>query len=178
MAEKQSYCDYAATLATDDVHRVYHDSVYGFPVTDDSELFERLVLEINQAGLSWTTILRKQENFRRAYSEFEIAAVAAYEPKDVRRLLSDPGIIRNRLKVAAAIHNAQKIRELQKKHGSFRNWLEEHRGAALDAWIKLFKSHFKFTGGEIVREFLLSTGFLPGAHDLECSIYTKIPHQV
>lgn len=169
-----SYCTYVQNLDKFNHHRIYHDTAYGFPIENDAELFGRLILEINQAGLSWDTILKKQDAFRSAYAGFDIVKVAAFDQQDVERLLSDAGIIRNRLKIAAAIHNAQSVVEIQKKHGSFRNWLEQHRGAPIETWVKLFKSHFKFTGGEIVREFLVSTGFLPDAHDSDCPIGIKI----
>lgn len=169
-----SYCDFIRTLPKDNVHRVYHDYHYGFPIAHDNELFERLILEINQAGLSWDTILKKQENFRRAYSGFEIKKVAAYRDKDKARLLLDAGIIRNRLKIEAAIYNAQKVLELQKIFGSFKKWLDLNEGLMKEDWVKLFKKHFKFTGGEIVGEFLMSTGYLPGAHSQDCPVYRKL----
>ena len=157
-----------------EVHKNYHDKLYGFPIESDDELFCRLVLEINQAGLSWTTILHKEKNFRKAYSNFNIKKIAAYKDEDVQRLLNDAGIIRNRLKVFAAIHNAKAIVQLQKEYGSFKNWLNEHHPLTKNDWVKLFKVTFRFTGGEIVNEFLMSTGYLPGAHDENCSIYKKI----
>jgi DNA-3-methyladenine glycosylase I len=169
-----SYCTYIQTL--DDkrnVHRVYHDNHYGFPIESDDELFCRLVLEINQAGLSWNTILNKQENFRKAYSNFSIKKVAAYTEKDRERLLNDAGIIRNRLKVNAAIENAKAILLIQKEFGSFKKWIEHHHPKTKEEWVKLFKKTFKFTGGEIVNEFLMSTGYLPGAHDENCTVYRK-----
>ena len=89
------------------LHRAYHDHHYGFPLHDDNELFGRLILEINQAGLSWETILKKEPGFRAACDGFDIATVAAYGESDRARLLADPGIIRNRLKVDAAIANAR-----------------------------------------------------------------------
>lgn len=152
----------------------YHDTEYGFPLKDDNLLFERFVLEINQAGLSWITILKKADNFRKAYHHFNIAKVAKYGEKDVTRLLNDPGIIRNRLKVNAAIVNAQRILVLQKECGSFLNWLDQHHPLTKDEWTKLFKKTFVFTGGEIVNEFLMSTGYLPGAHDKDCHVYKKV----
>ena len=160
-----------------DVHKNYHDNLYGFPIANDDELFCRLVLEINQAGLSWTTILHKEQNFRKAYSNFSIKKVAAYKETDINRLLNDAGIIRNKLKVYAAVHNANEILKLQKEYGSFKNWLNMHHPLTKDAWVKLFKSTFRFTGGEIVNEFLMSSGYLPGAHDEECPIYKKILSQ-
>lgn len=156
------------------LHRNYHDHHYGFPIEDDQELFERLILEINQAGLSWTTILKKQEHFRKAYHGFNIKKVAAYEERDVERLMQDAGIIRNRLKILAAIHNAQVILKMQKENGSFKNWLDHHHPLDKPGWVKLFKQHFRFTGGEIVNEFLMSTGYLPGAHEVNCPVSKKI----
>jgi len=166
------YCDYCEKLPLDDPNRQYHDELYGFPVEDDSELFGRLLLEINQAGLSWTTILKKQHNFRRAYSNFCIASIATYSQEDKERLLSDAGIIRNRLKIDAAIYNAQQIIALQE--GSFKNWLDVQECQNIEEWTKVFKKKFKFVGGEIVREFLVSTGYLAGAHRESCLIYDTI----
>ena len=174
MAEPQSYCDAVKQLDESDVNRVYHDSVYGFPVTNDNELFGRLILEINQAGLSWTLILKKQENFRQAYRQFDIEKIARFGDGDRERLLNDAGIIRNRLKVNAAIVNAQRILEIQANYGSFKNWLDEHTPRTKDEWVKLFKKSFTFTGGEITNEFLMSTGYLSGAHEPDCPIYSKI----
>lgn len=153
------------------LHQVYHDRLYGFPLDDDCELFGRLILEINQAGLSWTTILQKQEAFRKAYSDYDIDVVASYDEKDVARLLNDAGIIRNRLKIAATIHNARVIGSLRKDAGSFNRWLDQHSGNDLNMWVSLFKKKFKFTGKEIVNEFLMSTGYLPGAHHPDCPVY-------
>ena len=220
-----SYCDVAPG---DPWHGPYHDAEYGFPLTGDAELFERLVLEINQAGLSWLTILKKREQFRRAYHGFEVERVARYGARDVRRLLNDAGIIRNRLKVEAAIANAKTILELRESHGGFHQWLLANRpgaeaaprgmrgsmlptralvgrpsggpprrqaarpllaegaGDALAAettlpsdderthWVRLFRKTFRFTGGEIVNEFLLSTGWIPGAHRESCPVYPRV----
>src|SRR5438874_13767144 len=106
-----SYCSVIEHMPEDKkaIHKPYHDDQYEFPIHDDNELFCRLILEINQAGLSWTTILKKQDNFRKAYNNFNIKKVAAYTDKDVQRLLNDPGIIRNRLKINAAVENAKTI---------------------------------------------------------------------
>lgn len=156
------------------LHKNYHDNHYGFPINDDNELFGRLIMEINQAGLSWETILKKEEGFRMAYDNFDIDKVATYGERDRERLLSDPQIIRNRLKVNAAIFNAQKIQELQKEYGSFEKWLDHHHPLTLQEWMKLFKKTFKFTGGEIVNEFLMSIGYLPGAHEESCSVFEKV----
>ena len=114
---------------------------YGFPLHDDDLLFERLVLEINQAGLSWITILKKADSFRRAYHGFKIEKIARYTEKDRARLLADTGIIRNKLKVNAAIVNEQQILELRKEFGSFEGWLDAHHPLSKDEWTKLFKKN-------------------------------------
>lgn len=170
----KTYCFYVANSGKDTVHKHYHDNEYGFPLYEDNELFARLVLEINQAGLSWTTILNKKENFFKAYDNFEIKKVANYTEKKIEKLLNDAGIIRNRLKINAAIENAKKIVELQGEFGSFKNWIDQHHPLTKEEWVKLFKKHFRFTGGEIVNEFLMSTGYLPGAHAEACPVYKKI----
>jgi len=171
-----SYCEYIKTSTENgrEFHETYHDNYYGFPISDDNELFGRLILEINQAGLSWLTILKKEHGFRTAYSNFDIKTIANYNSNDEARLLSDAGIIRNKLKVKAAILNAQTILELQNEHGSFKNWLDHHHPKTREEWTKLFKKTFKFTGGEIVNEFLVSTGYLEGAHTQNCPIYKKV----
>jgi DNA-3-methyladenine glycosylase I len=160
-----SYCDVAPGHP---FHGPYHDQEYGFPVHEDDALFERLVLEINQAGLSWLTVLRKREAFRAAFHGFEIEKVARYGDEDRERLLADAGIIRNRKKVDAVIENARRILDLSGEHGSLKGWLDAHHPLERDAWTKLFKKTFLFTGGEIVNEFLVSTGYLPGAHRAGC----------
>ncbi len=171
-----SYCNAIQNMSGDkkELHAAYHDKLYGFPIEDDNELFGRLILEINQAGLSWETILKKEKNFRAAYHNFNIQKVAAYSAQDVARLLEDAGIIRNRLKVNAAINNAQVILNLQAQHGSFINWLALHQSNTKADWVKLFKKTFKFTGGEIVNEFLMSIGYLPGAHSSDCKVYKQL----
>jgi DNA-3-methyladenine glycosylase I len=172
-----TYCDYCNSHPEDSYNRIYHDTEYGFPLTSDALLFERLILEINQAGLSWITILKKAENFRRAYGQFDIDAIAAYGEADRARLLADAGIIRNRLKVNAAIENARRIQALRFEHGSFKGWLDDHHPLSLDEWAKLFKKTFVFTGGEIVKEFLMSSGYLPGAHTPDCPVYAGVMGQ-
>ena len=169
-----TYCAYCISHPEDTLNVTYHDTQYGFPLYDDDLLFERLVLEINQAGLSWITILKKADHFRQAYDKFKIDRVASYTEQDRARLLADAGIIRNRLKVNAAIVNAQKILELKKEHGSFRGWLDAHQHLTRDEWTKLFKKTFVFTGGEIVNEFLMSTGYLAGAHEEHCPVYPTV----
>lgn len=174
MEKPKSYCEAVANLASENLHKIYHDTAYGFNITNDNELFERLVLEINQAGLSWTTILNKQENFKKAFHNFDIKKVASYKETDRERLLNDAGIIRNRLKVDAAIHNANVILDLQNEFGSFKSWINHHHPKTKEEWVKIFKKTFKFTGGEIVNEFLMSSGYLPGAHLEDCSIHKII----
>jgi len=166
-----SYCEAAAGHP---FHGPYHDNEYGFPVGEDDRLFERLVLEINQAGLSWLTILKKREGFRAAYDGFRLESVAAYGDADRERLLADPAIVRNRLKIGAAIENARRILALRETHGSFGAWLDVHHPLTRTEWLKLFKRTFVFTGGEIVGEFLLSTGYLPGAHRAECPVHARV----
>lgn len=175
-----SYCSAIEGMQPEsrkELHKKYHDNHYGFPIHDDNELFGRLIMEINQAGLSWETILKKEESFRNAYNNFNIQKVAGYTEEDRERLLSDPGIIRNKLKVNAAIENAKTIIQLQEEFGSFEKWLEHNHPKTLEEWMKLFKKTFKFTGGEIVNEFLMSIGYLNGAHTENCSIYKTILKQ-
>jgi DNA-3-methyladenine glycosylase I len=173
-----SYCEFIEKLSGEAraLNLDYHDNHYGYPLYDDNELFGRFLLEINQAGLSWTLMLKKLENFRRAYDGFDTAIVANYGESDFNRLMNDEGIIRNRLKIRAAIENAKRIEALKQSHGSFRKWLDlmalTHH--SLEEWTKLFKKQFVFTGGEIVNEFLMSISMLPGAHSADCKIWKKI----
>lgn len=170
-APGSSYCDVAREHP---FHGPYHDFEYGFPVEDDDVLFERLVLEINQAGLSWLTILRKREGFGKAYDGFSIERVAGYGSAERERLLADTGIIRNQLKVDAAIENARRIVEFREEYGSFKGWLDAHHPLEHAEWTKLFRKTFRFTGGEIVNEFLVSTGYLPGAHREGCPAASRV----
>jgi len=171
---------YCLTARDHPIHGPYHDTEYGFPLASDDALFERLVLEINQAGLSWLTILRKRDAFRAAYDGFSVDRVAEYGDAKRARLMSDVGIVRNRLKVNAAIENARRIRALRDTHGGFDAWLRAHlrdEGGAVrdrDAWRRLFKRTFVFTGGEIVNEFLVSTGYVPGAHAADCPVFESV----
>ncbi|RAV28771.1 DNA-3-methyladenine glycosylase I [Sinomicrobium soli] len=171
-----SYCSYIPSMKEPNrsLHKNYHDNHYGFPIHDDNELFGRLIMEINQAGLSWETILKKEEHFRQAYDNFNIKKVAGYTEAERERLLADAGIIRNKLKVNAAIENAKTILALQKEFGSFEKWLEHHHPKTKDQWVKLFKKTFRFTGGEIVNEFLMSIGYLRGAHSEHCPVQQQI----
>lgn len=166
-----TYCDIAPGHPD---HGPYHDREYGFPVRDDDRLFERLVLEINQAGLCWLTILRKRAAFEAAFAGFSVDAVARFDARGRARLMENAGIIRNRLKIEAAVENAKRIRALRRSHASFAAWLDAHHPLKKGDWVKLFKNTFVFTGGEITGEFLLSTGYLPGAHVASCPVYPRI----
>lgn len=173
-----TYCEYLNTITGEELklHKEYHDNHYGFPLYDDNLFFERLMFEINQAGLNWILILKKQHNFRKAFDNYDIQKVAGYGENDFQRLMNDQGIIRNRLKIRAAIDNAQILLSIRKEHGSFKRWLDlnaEHI-QSLEEWTKLFRKTFRFTGREIVNEFLMSTGYLPGAHGEDCPVYKRI----
>lgn len=169
-----TYCDFVQGKGKSTVHQDYHDNEYGFPIKDDNLLFARLMLEINQAGLSWETILKKKSNFFKAFDEFNIDKVARYSTRKKEKLMQDAGIIRNRLKIEAAVYNAKAIKAIQIETGSFKNWLDVHHPKTKEEWVKLFKQTFRFTGGEIVNEFLMSTGYLPGAHAKTCPVFKKI----
>ena len=111
---------------------------------------------------------------RAAFDGFDVDRVAAFGPHDSARLLADPGIIRNRLKVEAIIANARTIQELRHSHGGFAEWLDAHHPMDKPGWVRLFRRTFRFTGGEIVGEFLQSLGWLPGAHAEVCPIHQDI----
>ncbi len=157
-------------IAGDPLLADYHDRYYGVRPSTDAELFEMLALELNQAGLSWRLIWNRRQGFRRAFRDFDVDQVAEYTEADVERLLADPGIIRNRRKIQAVIHNARAIQQLQREHGSFAAWLEAQQDRGLDVagWTKLFRHTFKFTGAEITGEFLMSCGYLPIQHHPDC----------
>lgn len=174
MADVVTASTYCENAPQHPIHGPYHDHEYGFPVSDDRVLFERFVLEINQAGLSWLTVLKKREAFREAYENYDIARIAAYGDEERARLLSDAGIIRNRLKVNAVIHNAGVVLQMKDSHGSFLQWLDAHHPQPLSAWVKLFKKTFRFTGPEIVNELLMSCGYLPGCHRDDCPIQARV----
>lgn len=165
------YCDVAPG---DPWHGPYHENEHGFPAGDEAVLLERLAMEIMQAGLSWLTVLKKREAMRKAFAGFAVDRVAAFAEPDRARLLTDPGIVRNRLKVEAIVHNAGVIRELRASHGGFDAWLAAHHPLTKPEWVKLFKRTFRFTGGEITGEFLMSTGWLPGAHRADCPVQVRI----
>lgn len=169
-----SYCKFAPKNL---IHQYYHDKEYGFPVSDDNVLLERLALEINQAGLSWELMLKKREGFNKAFKNFDVDKVTKFSERDIERLLKDEGIIRNRLKILAVIHNARIIKAIQKSHGSFATWLHVHsqENSEVKDWVKIFrKAEFKFVGGEIMKEFLQSVGLIASPHDKECPVGKEI----
>ncbi|HEV8637114.1 MAG TPA: DNA-3-methyladenine glycosylase I [Chloroflexota bacterium] len=148
--------------------RDYHDHEYGVRKDDDAQLLELLCLEVFQAGLSWLTVLKKREGFRCAFEGFDPAAVASYGEGERRRLMADPGIVRNGAKIEATIHNAGVVLRLAREHGGFAAWLDAQGRLSREQWVRLFKRTFRFTGGEITNEFLLSAGYLPIEHDADC----------
>ncbi len=170
----------------------YHDREWGVPLHDDGKLFEFLVLEGAQAGLSWSTVLRKRENYRRAFHGFDPAVVARFKEKDVQRLLQDEGIIRNRLKIEAAITNAKLVLEIQQEFGSFAAYIwqfidgkpVQHRFKRLaeipattdesDAMSKdLKKRGFKFVGSTICYAFMQAVGMV-NDHLVDCFRYEEV----
>jgi DNA-3-methyladenine glycosylase I len=173
MASYTSYCQAVNSGQFSELHRLYHDLEYGFPLQEDNLLFGRLILEINQAGLSWDTVLKKRNSIQHAYAQFDIATIANFNEEDIEVLMGNPGIIRMGKKIEAIIYNAQQVLKLQATHGSFHNWLDHEHPKTAEEWIKCFKKQFKFTGNEITKEFLLATSYLEGAHDKNCPIYPK-----
>ena len=165
---------YCAFAPGNPVHDHYHANEHGFPNRDEAVMFERLCMEIMQAGLSWEIVLKRRTTMNAAFAGFVVDTVAAFDDSDRARLLADPGIIRNRLKVDAIIDNARTIQSLRKSHGSFPDWLDANHPRDKAAWVKLFRSTFRFTGGEIVGEFLMSLGYLPGAHAADCPVFAAI----
>jgi len=168
------YCEYVHAHPEDVLNRRYHDDEYGYPLHSDRALFERLALEINQAGLSWSLILKRRESLRAGFHGFDPAAVAAFGEQDALRLLADPGVIRNRRKIEAVIENARRLNALRNEYGSFEAWLDAHAPRPRQAWIRLFRQAFVFTGPEVTGEFLVSSGYLPGAHDRTCPVYPRV----
>lgn len=170
----------------------YHDTEWGVPVHDERILFEFLILEGAQAGLSWSTILNKRENYRKAFSRFDAKKIARYDDSDVVRLMANPGIVRNRLKVAATIQNAKAFLAVQKEFGSFDAWIWQFVGGApiqncvasmkdlqarsreSDAMSKaLLKRGFKFVGSTICYAFMQAVGMV-NDHDVKCFRYKQL----
>ena len=166
--------NYCKVALNHPLHVHYHDTEYGFPITGEAELFERLVMEIFQAGLSWLTILKKRDALKLCFENYNVTKIANFNDEDVKRFLANSLIIRNRKKIEATIFNANRLIEFRRNNDGFSNWLENHHPMDREEWIELFKLNFRFTGEKIVGEFLQSIGYLPGAHNIECPVYEKI----
>lgn len=166
-----AYCD---TAPGHPLHGPYHDLEYGVPARDDAVLLERLAMEIMQAGLSWELVLRRREGMREAFGGFAPEVVAAYGAADVERLVADPRIIRNRRKVEAIVHDAGVMIDLAGAHGGFAGWLDAMHPLDHPGWVRLFRRTFRFTGPEVTGEFLMSLGYLPGAHREDCPAHARI----
>jgi DNA-3-methyladenine glycosylase I len=188
MSETTKRCPWCGD---DPLYRAYHDQEWGVPLHDDVRLFEMLTLEGAQAGLSWLTILRKREGYRRAFVGFDPQTVAAFDDSDVARLLADPGIVRNRLKVASTISNARAVLEMQARHGSLDRYLWQFvdgtpiinqwqsmaeippRTALSDAMSKeLKKQGFRFVGSTICYAFMQAVGMVDD-HLISCFCRTR-----
>lgn len=163
-AEGKKRCSWAEN---DPLMTRYHDDEWGEPLAEDDALFERLTLEIFQAGLNWRMILHKREAFRKAFHNFSLRRVAAYRDRDVQRLLNDSGIIRNRKKIEAAINNARVFLEIAEEHGSFQKYLAGLSGDE-GTLLKEFRVRFSFMGPTIATSFFYSVGVLPAPHQPGC----------
>lgn len=150
----------------------YHDTEWGFPAKDDNELYERLILQIFQAGLSWKIILYRREAFQKAFSNFIVNKVSKYSSTEVERLLTDKNIIRNKLKIQSTIENAKRILKLQKEFGSFQKFLDQLPNE-LSILQKELKQVFKFVGPEIARMFVMNIGKIEVPHDQDCWRYKE-----
>src|SRR5262249_61263370 len=128
----------------------------------------------NQVGRSWPTTINMKATLHRAYAGYDIDRGPRLKDRDRARLMADAGIIRNRLKIEAAIENARRLREIRRSCGSFAEWLDHHHPLERAEGVKLFKKTFRFTGGEIVKEFLGSIGYLPGGHDAHCPLLHRV----
>lgn len=180
----------------DPLYRAYHDEEWGVPVYDDGKIFEFLVLESAQAGLSWATVLRKRENYRRAFARFDPVKVSQFTHRDVERLLGDAGIIRNRLKIEAAVNNAKQFLKIQKEHGTFSKYIWAFVGGKpkVNRWknIKdlpavtpesealardLKKRGFKFLGPTVMYAHMQATGMV-NDHTVDCFRHKEITAQI
>tara|TARA_Y100000768_G_scaffold297685_1_gene231419 strand:- start:301 stop:843 length:543 start_codon:yes stop_codon:yes gene_type:complete len=169
-----SYCSNVNCGRLNYYHKHYHDNIYGFPAKSENELFGRLILEINQAGLSWDIILKKEKGIKNAYRDYSFFKIAEFNKSDIQRILKDNEVIRMKRKIEAIIYNAKKIISITEKHNSFKSFLDMHHPLTLSEWLSVFKNEFKFVGKEICKEFLMSTGYLKGAHEKSCPIYKKV----
>jgi DNA-3-methyladenine glycosylase I len=179
-------------VADDELYRKYHDEEWGVPAHDDRKLFEFLILEGAQAGLSWLTVLRKRENYRRAFDGFDAEKIAAYDSKKVERLMEDKGIIRNRLKIKAAIENARAFLKVREEWGTFDAYLWQFTGGKpkKNAWSMLeeipsktaeseamskdlARRGFKFVGSTICYAFMQAVGMV-NDHTTDCFRYAEL----
>ena len=176
----------------DPLYRDYHDDEWGVPVYNDDKIFEFLVLESAQAGLSWSTVLRKRENYRKVFAGFDSVKVAKFSAKDVEKLLGNAGIIRNRMKIEAAINNAQRFLEIKKEFGAFSKYIWGFVGGKpiINQWktIKqlpavtpesealakdLKKRGFKFLGPTVMYAHMQATGMV-NDHTVDCFRYKQV----
>ncbi|GAB4374019.1 MAG: DNA-3-methyladenine glycosylase I [Calditrichia bacterium] len=148
----------------------YHDFEWGIAPENDDELFERMAMQIFQAGLNWKLILQKRENFNKAFCGFSIEQVSEFDDTILARLLTDSGIIRNRQKIRAVLHNARVIRQIQQDFGSFRFYVDQLPNT-LSELQKEFRQRFQFMGPEIVRMFVFNIGKIPPPHEKQCWRY-------
>jgi DNA-3-methyladenine glycosylase I len=179
-------------VTTDPLYLAYHDTEWGVPEHDDQRLFELLILEGAQAGLSWLTILRKRENYRQAFAHFDAGTIAAFGEKQVAALLTNQGIVRNRLKIAATIQNARVFLDVREEYGGFARYLWQFVGGApkTNAWRTLkeipaktaesdamskalTKQGFKFVGSTICYAFMQATGMV-NDHTVDCFRYEEV----
>ena len=196
MEKEKNSVERCPWCASSELYMNYHDLEWGVPVFDDTKHFEFLVLESAQAGLSWITILKKRENYRRAYDGFDPRKVARYTEKKFEKLLSDPGIVRNRLKIAASINNAKRFLEIQKEFGSFSSYIWGFSGgkpvtgkwktiAEIPAKTELSdkiaadmkKRGFNFLGSTILYSHMQATGIV-NDHITSCFRYKEIKNQL
>ena len=168
MKNYKKRCDW---VSADPLDIAYHDLEWGVPVHDDKKLFEMLVLEGAQAGLSWITILRKRENYRKAFDSFNVAKIAKYDSKKIKSLLLNSGIIRNKLKIGSTIQNAKAFIKVQKEFGSFDKYIWKFTDAK-DMSRNLLKRGFKFVGPTICYAFMQSVGMV-NDHQVQCFRYNK-----
>jgi DNA-3-methyladenine glycosylase I len=185
--EKRCEC-----AANDELYRKYHDKEWGVPVYDDHLLFEMLILEGSQAGLSWLTILKRRENYRKAYDDFAPEKMAAWTDKKLQSLKDDPGIIRNKLKIAAARQNAQAYLQIVEEYGTFKDfiWSFVNNEPIINSWEsiseipattkesdamskELKKKGFKFVGSTICYAFMQAVGMV-NDHIITCSRYKQL----
>lgn len=178
--------------ADDELMLRYHDTEWGFPVHDDRKHFEFLLLDAFQAGLSWSIILKKRENFRKAFDNFDHAKIARYREAKIKKLLSNPGIIRNRLKIRSTVTNAKAFLEIQKEFGSFDNFIWQFTGGKqkVNKWkklsqippkspesdamsVELKKRGFKFVGSTICYSYMQAAGMV-NDHMISCFRYKEV----